>query len=115
MDKHPAPPPYLGEDPWIRYLYTITGEHLSDPEFNVDRLARLMKMGRTTLYRSVRQKLGVSVNRFILELRLQRTVEFLENKEVRTVRELAEKVGLRDVGHFTRTFRRRFGRSPAAW
>lgn len=85
--------------------------HLAD-ELDVDQLQRRFGMSRATLYRLFRTQGGVET--YIRDRRLDRcSVELMQAAPARgRVREVAERMGFIDAGHFTRSYRQRFGVAP---
>jgi AraC-like DNA-binding protein len=66
------------------------------------------------LARLFREKSGISFQEFLIELRLQKAAELLERTD-QAVGKIARRVGYLDPSRFAAHFRRRFGRSPAAY
>lgn len=106
----PLPP---GPDLWVAELEAAVRLHLSSHQLTVDHLAGLMQMSRKTLYTRVRESTGLSANQFIQEIRLLQAREMLEAGQVRSLRELAEALGMRETNYLSRLYRGRFGKSPA--
>jgi DNA-binding response OmpR family regulator len=98
-------------DAWVLKLRETARENLRNPQFNVDDLADRMDIGRSTLYRLVRERTGLSANQLIQELRLLQARELLETGQYRTWRQLAEAVGFRSPDYLSRLYRARFGKS----
>jgi AraC-like DNA-binding protein len=86
--------------------------HLAD-ELNAAGLARRFGMSRATLYRLFRAEGGIDA--YIRARRLERcSAELMLTDPGRgRVREVAERLGFMDAGHFTRAFRQRFGVAPS--
>jgi len=66
------------------------------------------------LNRIFRARLGCSAAEFRTSLRLLKAARLLRDPAAK-VRIVARQCGFNDVTHFTRSFRRRFGRSPGKW
>ena len=106
-----TPPP---TDAKVLKLRETVRENLDNPQFNVDDLADRMGISRTTLYRLVRERTGLSANQLIQELRLLQARELLETGQYRTLRQVAEAVGFRSPDYLSRLYRARFGKSLLA-
>lgn len=100
---------------WLENLTEAIRASIGDPRFNIDQLAELEKVGRSTLYRQIREKTGLSANQLVQEVRLQQARTLLENKQCASVQALAEAVGFRTPSYLSRLYRERFGRSPAEY
>ncbi len=101
------------EASWLEQLDDYLAKNLGDFQLNVDRLAELMHMSRSMLYRSLQKETGLSVNQYIQEARLQRARTLLEAGKVANLSELAAAVGFRTGDYLSRLYRERFGKSPA--
>lgn len=92
----------------------IVAQHLSDNTFNVDRLAELLSLGRTTVYNRTKAIMGVSPNIYIQNERLRIASQMLLEGEY-TVSEISEKVGFSDATYFYKCFKNKFGVAPSKY
>ncbi len=106
--------PEPSEDPFISKARSILAEHLGEPGFSVRDWAALLHMDRTTLFRKFKAAVGRSPDEELREMRLQRAAELLRAK-AGNVAEVADAVGFASVSAFSRRFRGRFRKSPAAF
>ena len=95
-------------------LALLTAQHLSEETFSVDRLAELMKMGRTKFYGKVKELTGMSPNKYLQEARMERAAKLLLEGEL-TVSEISYKVGLQDPSYFNKVFKARYGVVPSKY
>ncbi len=116
METEPSEPDEQPDhvDAWLRQLRETARLNLNNPQFNVNDLAERMGISRRTLYRQIRERAGLSANQLIQELRLLQARELIESGEYRTLRQVADAVGLRSADYLSRLYRERFGKSPAA-
>lgn len=98
--------------PLVARLHRVIEAHLADENFDVEALATAMAQERTTLYRLVKSQLGITPSELLRESRLLRARQLLEAGEG-GVGEIAYAVGFKNVGHFSTSFRQRFGQSPS--
>ncbi|MCB0629809.1 MAG: helix-turn-helix transcriptional regulator, partial [Lewinella sp.] len=77
---------------FLRQITEVVEENLSDEQFGVSELARAIGMSRSNLLRRVKKTTGLSVSRFIREVRLKRAMDLLKEPEI-TVSEVAYQVG----------------------
>jgi signal transduction histidine kinase/ligand-binding sensor domain-containing protein/AraC-like DNA-binding protein len=89
----------------------VVESHLSDHLFDVDVLATGLKISRRQLYRKLKALTNQTAHDFITSLRLQKAADLLITGEY-TVSEVAYKVGYSEPANFTRSFTRKFGKSP---
>ncbi len=92
----------------------IVAQHISDNTFNVDRLAELLNLGRTTVYNRTKTIMGVSPNMYIQNERLRIAAQMLLEGEY-TVSEISDKVGFSDATYFYKCFKNKFGVAPSKY
>lgn len=95
-------------------LEAIVAQHISDNNFNVDRLAELLNLGRTTVYNRTKSIMGVSPNIYIQNERLRIAAKLLLEGEY-TVSEISEKVGFSDSTYFYKCFKNKYGIAPSKY
>ncbi len=86
-----------------------------DPNISAQRVAR--ELGLSARYvHSLLEQTGMRFAEHILELRLQRAKVMLDDAQFDALRiaEIARQCGLKDPAYFTRSFRKRFGRTPTS-
>lgn len=86
---------------------------LDDPPGNPE-LARLCHLSENQFIRRFRAALGVTPARYGLDRRLEAASRLLSRGSVR-IQQVAALTGFFDRPHFVRSFRRRYGLSPAAY
>jgi AraC-like DNA-binding protein len=86
---------------------------MGDEDFDVDRLAEAMGMGRTLFYEKVGQLLEQTPMALVMSYRLERAAQMLRAGEG-NVGEVAYAVGFRSVAHFSRRFREHHGVTPSS-
>ncbi|MFN8589254.1 MAG: response regulator [Candidatus Eisenbacteria bacterium] len=99
---------------FVRRLREVIESRMGDEDFDVDRLAEAMGMGRTLLFQRTGELLDETPMALVMNHRLERAAQLLRGGEGQ-VGEVAYAVGFRSVSHFTRRFRERFGRTPGEW
>ena len=116
-DPHTVRPSLCSTDKdkeFVDELTKVVDAHLSDPDFSVDELVALMKMGRTVFYRKVKGVTGYSPNEYIRIMRMKKAVVLLQEGKL-TVSEIAYKVGMNDPFYFSKCFKAQFGVAPTAY
>jgi AraC-like DNA-binding protein len=86
--------------------------NLSDPDLDADHVCRIFNMSRSALYRDFAASGGVA--QYITARRLDRAFSRLRSGPPLRghVKEVAERCGFTNFGHFSTLFRKRFGLSP---
>jgi CheY-like chemotaxis protein/methylphosphotriester-DNA--protein-cysteine methyltransferase len=99
---------------FLRRVREVLESRMGDEDFDVERLAEAMGMGRTLFFQRVRELTGQTPRNMVFAHRLERAAQMLAAREG-NAGEVAYAVGFRSVSHFTRRFRERFGVTPSAW
>jgi DNA-binding response OmpR family regulator len=88
----------------------ILTRHLTDPP-NAVELAHRIGTNQQRLTRIFREQVGMSAYEYLQQLRLERGRSLLHDTDLQ-VQLIADRVGYRNAGDFTRAFRRHFGVTP---
>jgi AraC-like DNA-binding protein len=95
----------------LEYLVT---QHISDHDFTVDRLASLMQMGHTKFYGRMKDVLGVSPNKYLMNEKMRIAADLiLEGKY--SIAEVSFKVGFMDQSYFNKCFKQYYGCVPSKY
>ncbi len=101
------------EAAFLKRVNLVIDENLSNVQFDVNRLAELMNMSRTQLFRRLKPIIRQSAAGYIRSLRLQKAKALLERTEHR-VSEVAYLTGFETPSNFTKVFVKTFGIKPSA-
>jgi AraC-like DNA-binding protein len=99
---------------FMKELQDAIKDNLSDPDFNVERLAKTLYMDRSTIYRKVLALTGETPTEFIQSCRLKRGAELLK-RNFGTVLEVAFEVGFSSANYFTKCFKKKFHQLPSSY
>ncbi|WP_222845701.1 hybrid sensor histidine kinase/response regulator transcription factor [Flavilitoribacter nigricans] len=102
------------DENFIRKLDETMSEHISDPELNVETLAEIMHMSRSTLYRKIKEMSDLSPNELINIARLKKAAELLKKGDYK-IYEIAEMVGYNSQTSFGRNFQKQFNMTPSEY
>ncbi|MEH6308270.1 substrate-binding domain-containing protein [Olivibacter sp. CPCC 100613] len=89
-------------------------ENLSNDQFCVDDICRLIGISRMHLYRKIKSLTGMTVNEYILERRLKKASYLLKHESL-NVAEITYAVGFSSPSYFSTTFKAKFGSSPSQY
>jgi transcriptional regulator GlxA family with amidase domain len=84
----------------------------SEPSKTVRDLANLVNLSSSRLSHLFKLQTGVSLNRFLSDVRLRRAAELLKSTEIQ-IKEVSYIVGYHQTSSFDRAFRNKFALSPA--
>lgn len=113
----------MKSDPSLYYLFqdraSPIGSRLKsivDHHFNlgltVEKLADLSGLSLSTFYRQFKKEFGQSPHQWLMNRRLQEAYELLKNTN-RTVSDISYETGFKDLAHFSRRFKQKFGLPPS--
>jgi AraC-like DNA-binding protein len=99
---------------FMKDLFVIVEEHISDDDFSVDTLARSVGISRPQLYRRIHLLTNRSPNIFIRDLRMGRALSLLRKRN-KNISEVALEVGYTNPSYFARTFASKYGCTPSGY
>lgn len=80
----------------------------------VDELAKVLHTNRTTLLADFKKCTGVSINRYVTQLRMTMAAALLRDTQL-SVNEICERTGFGDTSYFSRSFKRTVQYSPSEY
>ncbi|TDE08278.1 substrate-binding domain-containing protein [Dyadobacter psychrotolerans] len=86
-------------------------EHYDNSELGVEDIGKDLGMSRVQLYRKVKALLGMSVNEYLQQVRLNKA-KFLLRRDDLTVAEIAYKVGFSSPTYFSTAFKGKYNQTP---
>ncbi|MBD3242255.1 MAG: helix-turn-helix domain-containing protein [Chitinivibrionales bacterium] len=88
--------------------------HAAEPDLNRDRIAAHLKISGNYLGKLFKHETGKSIPAYLNDLRTARAAELLRDTD-QQVTQVALEVGFASADHFIRTFRARYGTTPARY
>lgn len=85
--------------------------NISDPDFGVNEIAVQIGASVSVLYRKLRSLTGMTVNDFMKGLRMKKAMQLLESGAYH-INEVSLIVGYESSRHFSREFKKVFGKTP---
>jgi signal transduction histidine kinase/ligand-binding sensor domain-containing protein/DNA-binding response OmpR family regulator len=89
-------------------------ENMADTDLDIEKFASEVGISRMQLYRKLNSLTDMTVKEFIRDIRLKRAAQLLLQKK-QNISEIAYAVGFRDLSHFRKCFRRKFGMSASEY
>ncbi|ASV29715.1 hybrid sensor histidine kinase/response regulator [Maribacter cobaltidurans] len=102
------------DETFIEKLDDVIYENMADHDLNVETLAEIMHMSRSTLYRKIKDISNLSPNELINITRLKKSAELLKTGKYR-IFEVAEIVGYNSATSFGRNFQKQFEMTPSEY
>jgi signal transduction histidine kinase/ligand-binding sensor domain-containing protein/DNA-binding response OmpR family regulator len=100
------------DEQWVMKAVKIVENNLDNSDFDVERFVKEMNMSRTSLYQKIKALTDLSINEFIVNIRLKKAADLLKNSDL-TISEIAYKVGFNTPHYFAICFKRNFQMSPS--
>lgn len=96
---------------FVEKLNTLILDNLTNPDFNIDNLARMFYMSRSNFHKRVKGITGKTPNDYIRIVRLIKSAELLATGEYQIV-EVCYMVGFNTPSYFSKCFFEHFGQLP---
>lgn len=93
----------------------IVLNNISNTNFKIADLAEQLNYSPRHLSRILKKASGLSPVAFILEVRLQKARQLLEQQKFNSVKEVQFEIGIDSASYFTTKFKERFGKSPSSY
>ncbi len=97
---------------FVHEFAAIVEANIANENFGVDELSRSIGISKAQLYRKVKGVLGLNINDYILNVRLQKAKHLLNNPEF-SINDISFKVGFSSQAYFSTVFKSKFGITPS--
>lgn len=94
-------------------LAGLVNLHLSDPSYDITKLAFDLHHSRSTLARKIQYLYGINPGEYITRIRMEKALYYLQNRQYVSIAQVASAVGFRHAGSFSRCFHNHFGVPPS--
>ncbi len=99
------------EQEWARQVVRVIEENLMDETFNIEAMAEILCMSRSTLLRKVKQVFDCSPVDLVRMLRLKKAATLIQEGGYR-ISDIGYMVGFNSASYFSKNFQKQFGMSP---
>lgn len=103
-----------GDGKLVRRFIELCRKHTDDGSVNVNVIADMLKIDRSTLRRAVKSQLRTNPGAYLREMRIQQALTLLNTTDL-SVAEIAEASGFINLSHFCRSIRELTGKPPGAY
>lgn len=103
------------DDKLLKTLEREVNDYMTNSILSVAYLADKVAMSERNLRRYLKKVTGLSPSGFILEIKLQKALTFLESRTYPTVKEIAAYSGFERADRFSNAFTKRFGKKPGEY
>ncbi|MGH9903143.1 MAG: helix-turn-helix transcriptional regulator, partial [Pyrinomonadaceae bacterium] len=98
----------------VREVIRVIAEKYSDPDLDLDRVAKELPMSPKRLSRILNQQVGVSFRQLLRDMRIEEAKRMLASRRF-SVKEVAVRVGFSDSHYFSRSFKELTGLSASEY
>ncbi len=102
------------EDEFVKKVRETIDLHLTETNFSVEQLCKLVFMSHSQLHRKLDALTGCSPNKFIRMIRFNKAKELLKDPS-NSIASVAMDCGYNDPGYFARIFKQEHGLTPQEW
>lgn len=100
---------------WLEKLEGLVKEQMDDSQFGLSQLANQLYISERQLHRRIKKLTGLTPNKYVREIKLQKARILLEDRACATVAEVSYAVGFSKSDYFSKVFQERFGKLPSAY
>lgn len=111
--EHQTKPTTL-QDAFFAEVNELILRHLSDSTLNIDSIAEVLHMSRSTLYRKWKKCSPISLNDYIIETRLKEAIRIIQTKDY-TFAEASAVCGFSEPAYFSQVFKKVYGCTPSEY
>jgi len=105
----------IGRDERIlKDVMVIIENNIYNPDFSVEQLCKEAAISRPVLYRKIKELTGMSIQIFILDVRLKRAAQLLKTKGF-SVSEVMFQTGFSSPSYFNRAFKNKYHSNPVQY
>jgi ligand-binding sensor domain-containing protein/signal transduction histidine kinase/DNA-binding response OmpR family regulator len=102
------------EENFLNKVMQIIEDNLTDPDFDVNRLAQEIGMSLPVMYKKIKALTDLKVNEFIKSIRLKKAAQLLKANNG-NITEIAYSVGFNDRKYFSIEFKKYYGKTPSTY
>lgn len=99
------------DEEFMNKVISLIQDNISDENFNVERLADILCMSRSSLLRKIKILFNLSPVDFIKLIRLKKAAELIQEGKYR-IGDICYMVGLNSTSYFSKLFLKQFGMTP---
>jgi len=88
--------------------------NIGNEDFSIEDIYKQLNISKVQLYRKVKALMGVNINEYILDTRIQKARYYLQHEDL-SVAEVAYKTGFSSPAYFSTVFKSKLGISPTTF
>ena len=103
-----------GDLHFVSAFTAIVERNIGNEDFSIEDIYKQMNISKVQLYRKVKALMGVNINEYILDTRIQKARYYLQHEDL-SVAEVAYKTGFSSPAYFSTVFKSKLGISPTTF
>ncbi|WP_242093859.1 ATP-binding protein [Aestuariivivens sediminicola] len=107
IDKHLTP-----DERFLSDVIETIRENLTEKDFSIDKLAEMMGLSRSNLFRKLKGLVQMSPSDLILKIKLNHAEELMKKKSHSRISDIAYESGFHDPKHFSTLFKKYYEKTP---
>ena len=111
----PIPPISKADLEWLEQVEQTVQAQIHNVNFTLYQLADELFLSERQLNRRIKKLTGLTPNKYIREIKLQKARALLETHTYNTVAEICYAVGFSKLKYFSQLYKERFGKLPSAY
>jgi DNA-binding response OmpR family regulator/ligand-binding sensor domain-containing protein len=96
---------------FMNHLMDFMKKNLSNCNLHIDDLAKELCMSRSTLFKKIKDLIGLSPVEYVIELRLKYAIKLIEQNKY-NIPAISTAVGIDNPKYFSRIFKKKYGMTP---
>lgn len=104
----------ISNDTFLSTLNKFINDNITNPELDVDLIAKELYISRSQLYRKVSALSGFSVKEYVKLYRLSVAESLLHKKDIR-IAEVMDSTGFNNRSYFVNSFKKIYGMTPSEY
>jgi AraC-like DNA-binding protein len=98
------------EEDFSKKMIKLLYDHWQDPDFDINKLCKILAMSKSQLYRNCIGVLGKPSNRLLRDFRLEQALQMLDSNK--NISQTTFDCGFNNPSYFTKCFQKRYGIKP---
>ncbi len=98
----------------MKRIMKSMNEHISDPDYNVEKMSEDVGVSRAQLHRKMKEMTGISTSEFIRNIRIEQAAKLIKEGKI-NITQIAYSVGFNNQTHFSTVFKKHYGMSPSEY
>ena len=99
------------DEEFLAKVVEFINDNISDKELGVETIAEHLNMTHDQFYRKIKSITGLSANKFIRKVKLNKAAQYILSKRY-SISETLYRVGFSSPSYFTKCFKEEFGHTP---